>query len=338
MATLKDVARESGLSVTTVSRALNNHFDVSAQTREHVARVAAMLGYHPNQIARSLQGTRANAIGLVIPTLVHRYLDSFWLEFIGGVTSVCGETGFDLVLSAGKDLRDEYAQYQRLVSSRRVDGVIICDVRVRDPRISLLSQGDATLVAFGRALAEDGYSWVDVDGASGVRMAVEHLLGLGHRRIAYLGTPRAFSFSHFRFEGYLQALFVAGIALDTSLVVEDLDVGSEVDSPVQALMALETPPTAIVACADFVAIAALRALRAKGKRVPQDVSLVAFDDTLATLQADPPLTCVRQDNHVVGRQIASTLTSELRGDAQPPVHILIQPELIVRESTAALRR
>jgi LacI family transcriptional regulator len=137
MPTLKDVAREAGLSVTTVSRALNNHFDVAETTREHVVRVAAELGYHPNQSARSLQGTRANALGLVIPTLVHRYLDSFWLEFIGGVTSVCGEESFDLLLCAGKDLRDEYTQYQRLVNSRRLDGVIVCDVRVRDPRITL---------------------------------------------------------------------------------------------------------------------------------------------------------------------------------------------------------
>jgi len=137
MPTLKDVAREAGLSVTTVSRALNNHFDVAETTREHVVRVAAELGYHPNQSARSLQGTRANALGLVIQTLVHRYLDSFWLEFIGGVTSVCGEESFDLLLCAGKDLRDEYTQYQRLVNSRRLDGVIVCDVRVRDPRITL---------------------------------------------------------------------------------------------------------------------------------------------------------------------------------------------------------
>lgn len=334
MPTLKDVAREAGLSVTTASRALNHYSDVAEKTRERVARVAAELGYHPNHIARSLQGTRTHAIGLVIPTLVHRYLDSFWLEFIGGVTSACMEAGFDLLLCTGKDLHDEYAQYERLVNSRRVDGVIVCDVRVRDPRISLLCKNDATLVAFGRVLGEDGYSWVDVDGAGGVRAAMEHLLLLGHQRIAYLSTPPAFSFTHFRFEGYLQALFAAGIEQDANLVVEDLDVTSDLEGPVRALLALDRPPTAILACADFLAIGALRALRALGKRVPDDVSLIAFDDTLATLQADPPLTCVRQDNQAIGRHVAITLTSELLGEAQAPVQILVQPCLVVRGSTA----
>ncbi|MGH2389750.1 MAG: LacI family DNA-binding transcriptional regulator, partial [Chloroflexota bacterium] len=129
MTTIKDVARAAGLSVTTASRALNNHDDVAAATRARVVRVASELGYHPNHIARSLQGMRVNTVGLVIPQLVHRYVDSFWLEFIAGVTSTCGDAEFDLVLCTGKDLPAEHAHYQRLVSSRRVDGVIVCDIR-----------------------------------------------------------------------------------------------------------------------------------------------------------------------------------------------------------------
>jgi LacI family transcriptional regulator len=335
MATLKDVAREARLSVTTASRALNNYDDVAQDTRALVVRVAAELGYHPNHIARSLQGTRVNAVGLVIPQLVHRYVDSFWLEFIAGVTTACGDAGFDLVLCTGKDLHAEHAHYQRLVKSRRVDGVIACDIRVRDPRITFLRQSHAPFVAFGRVLGHDDYSWVDVDGALGVQAAVEHLLALGHRRIAYLGSPRAFSFTHFRHEGYLNALFAAGIAYDEELVVEDLGTQADPDPAVRALLALSKPPTAIIACADFIAMGALRALRGLGVSVPEEMSVVAFDDTLVTQHAEPPLTCIRQDNQMIGGLAATVLIQQLRDDRAGPTHELVPPTLIVRQSSAA---
>ena len=334
MATLKDVARVAGLSVTTVSRALNNYDDVAADTRERVNRLASELGYYPNHIARSLQGTRVHAVGLVIPQLVHRYLDTFWLEFIAGVTSVCGDAGFDLLLCTGKDLHAEHEHYQRLVTSRRVDGVIVCDLRVRDPRISFLSKSDAPFVAFGRVLGQDDFSWVDVDGAFGVRTAVEHLLALGHRRIGYLGTPRAFSFTHFRHEGYSEALFVAGIGYDRHLVVEDLDVSSDLHGPIRQLLALAEPPTAFVACADFLAAGALRTIRSLKKCVPGDISLIAFDDTLITQQTEPPLTSVRQNNSEIGARVASVLIQAIEETDRPVVHELLRPTLVVRGSTA----
>src|SRR5581483_8291513 len=118
----------------------------------------------------------------------------------------------------------------------------LCDIRVRDPRISFLRASAAPFVAFGRALGADDYSWVDVDGAAGVREAVEHLLGLGHRRIAFLGTHRDFSFSHCRYEGYLEALLAARLPHDDALVAQDLDVESDIDALVARLITLPEPP------------------------------------------------------------------------------------------------
>jgi DNA-binding LacI/PurR family transcriptional regulator len=334
MTSLKDVARVANLSVTTASRALNNHGDVAPSTRALVAQVASDLGYHPNHAARSLQGTRAHAIGLVIPLLVHRYVDSFWQEFIAGVTTVCGDAGLDLVLCTGKDLHAEQAHYQRLVRSRRVDGVILCDLRVRDPRITFLRQGPAPFVALGRTLGPDDFSWVDVDGAAGVRKAVAHLLDLGHRRIGYLGTQRAFSFSHFRHEGYMDALLGASIPYDEQLVYQDLDVRSDLEAPIRSLLALPDPPTALIACADFLATNALRALRTQDLRVPDDLSLIAFDDTLVTQHAEPPLTTLRQDNQAIGTAVAGLLIRQLREPDRPPEHTLLQPSLVIRGSSS----
>ena len=336
MVTLKELAHAAGLSVTTVSRALNNYDDVAEDTRVRVVRLASELGYHPNHIARSLQGTRVNALGLVIPQLVHRHVDTFWLEFIAGVTARCSDAGFDLVLCTGEDLHAEHVHYQRLVHTRRVDGVILCDVRVRDQRITFLRQNQAPFVAFGRVLGLDDFSWVDVDGTTGVRSAVEHLLQLGHRRIGYLGTPRAFSFTHFRHEGYFEALSAAGIGNDDRLVVEDLDALSDLQAIIQHLLALPEPPTALIACADFLAAGVLRVLRNLGITVPDDLSLIAFDDTPATQYTEPPLTAIRQNNYMIGNRIASVLIQQLQQEGQPPCHELIQPSLVVRQSTAAV--
>lgn len=338
MPTIKDVARAANLSVTTASRALNNHDDVAHETRARVNQIAKSLGYHPNHAARSLQGTRTNTIGLVIPRLVHRYVDSFWLEFIGGASAACVDAGLDLLLSSGDDLSAEHAHYQRLVRTRRVDGVILCDIRVRDPRVTFLRAHAAPFVTFGRTLGDDNFSWVDVDGAAGVRLAVDHLLSLGHRRIAFLGTERNYSFSHFRFEGYQNGLLHGGISLDADLVVHDLGVGADLATPLSRMLALAAPPTAIVACADFLASGALTTLRRLGLSLPEDMSLIAFDDTLITQHAEPPITSLRQDNHAIGAAVASRLIQHLREPDSIPEHTLLRPVLVPRHSTSAPRR
>src|SRR5438128_6110254 len=140
MATIKDVARRVGLSVTTVSRALNNYDDVAEATRVRVQEAARALDYHPNQVARSLQGSHTNTVALVIPLTLHRSYDAFWLDFIGGMAATCGQRGMDLLVSTA-DVHDEVGQgFQRLVRGHRVDGLVVCDVRQADPRIAYLQK------------------------------------------------------------------------------------------------------------------------------------------------------------------------------------------------------
>ncbi len=150
--TIKDVARQAGLSVTTVSRALNNYDDVAETTRVRVREVAAALDYHPSAFARNLQGSVANAIGLGIPNVLHRSYDMPWLEFIGGIGATCVEREVDLLVSTA-DVHDVDGQgFQRLVYERRVDGLIVCDIRRDDARIPYLHDRHLPFVAFGRAV------------------------------------------------------------------------------------------------------------------------------------------------------------------------------------------
>jgi LacI family transcriptional regulator, galactose operon repressor len=333
MATIKDVAREVGLSVTTVSRALNDHDDVSQGTKQRVQDAARRLDYHPNVVARSLQNQSAGAIGLLIPRVLHRTYDSFWLEFIGGMATACAERGVDIMLSS-LDIGDRsMSGFNRLMRSGRVDGLVICDVVRSDPRISLLQKHRFPFVAFGRMRGEQHYSYIDVDGAAGVALAIDRLAAYGHRRIAYLGLDPAFGFSYFRLQGYREAMLQNGLVLESDLICEGLTERSAAAQIVRLLDRVDRP-TAIFAAADFLALAALRVARTLGLAVPGDLSIVVFDDNPMVQHADPPLTAVSQPNRRIGEEVAGLLLDRLGRTDSPVVQRLIVPALLIRESTA----
>ena len=336
MVTMKDIAREVGLSVTTVSRALNDHDDVSIQTRTLVHEVALRLDYHPNAVARSLQNSRADAIGLLIPPILHRAYDAFWLDFIGGAASACAQFGTDLLLSAVSTSEGENQGFKRLARGRRVDGLLLCDVQQADPRIEYLRQHDLPFVAFGRTMGPQDYSFIDVDGAAGVRQAVEHLVQLGHRRVAYLGVSTKFSFSSFRLRGYRDALSRAGIGYDARLVHEGLTAPMAAAVMTQ-LLSTSDRPTAVFASGDFLALAAVKTARSLALDVPEDLSVVVFDDGALVEGADPPLTAVNQPNRRLGEEAAELLLQRIEHRSVQLVQRLVVPSLTQRLSTAPPR-
>jgi DNA-binding LacI/PurR family transcriptional regulator len=333
MVTIKDVAREAGLSVTTVSRALNGHDDVAESTKARIREVARALDYHPNAVARSLQNSRASALGLVIPSTLHRTYDPFWLEFIGGMAAVCARNGLDLSLAAAGDPEEVTQTFQRWVRSRRVDGLVVCDVRTEDSRLVYLAKHHVPFVAFGRTVADQDYPYIDVDGAAGVTQAVGHLTQLGHERIAYLGLDPDFGFSYFRLAGYREGLARAGLRYDPDLVHEGL-MEASASTAAARVLALAKPPTAVFAAADFLALAVLRIARGLGLAVPGDLSLVVFDDSLPVQHAEPPLTAVSQPNKRLGEEAAELLIDRIANPDHRLTQRLIVPNLITRHSTA----
>ncbi len=334
MATIRDVARQAGLSVTTVSRALNNYDDVAEATRRRVRRVAEALDYHPSAVARNLQGSMANAIGLGIPNVLHRSYDMPWLEFIGGMGATCAGRGVDLLVSTA-DVHDVDGQgFQRLVRERRVDGLIICDIRCHDARIPYLQERRIPFIAFGRTAGDPTYSFIDVDGADGMRQIMDYLIGLGHRRIAYLGLDPAFGFSHYRFAAYGAALRRARLRDDPALARHGLGE-ADVAAALRSLLALPDPPTAVFAGADFLGLAVLRVARALGLTVPDDLSVAVFDDSLLVEHADPPLTAVGQSNRRLGEDAAALLLDRVATPDLPLARRLVTPTLVVRCSTAS---
>jgi LacI family transcriptional regulator len=239
-------------------------------------------------------------------------------------------------LSAAADSPEPVSEaFRRWVRGRRVDGLVICDVRNNDPRVSYLLRHRVPFVAFGRTADPIDYSYIDVDGTSGALQAVLHLVALGHRRIAYMGVGASFGFSRFRLDGYREALERAQLPYDLDLVHQDLSDTTAQGAAMQ-LCTMRDRPTAIFCAADFLALAVLRAARTFGLVVPNNLSLVVFDDNLLVQQADPPLSAVSQPNRQLGEDAAELAIARIKAPDEPPFQRLVGPTFIVRSSTAPL--
>ncbi len=332
--TLKDIARESGYSITTVSHALSGYGDVNENTRQHIIAIAERLGYQPNLAARHLRSKQTKTIGMVIPLTTY-YSDPFFMELLSGVGRQAAEYGYDLLLSAQQPGEEELSAYRRIVASSRIDGVVVARVQRDDPRITFLKEARHPFVVFGRSNAND-YPYIDVDGRAGIRQIVLHLARLGHRRIAFILSPPQLAFTTLRYEGYCQGLDEAGLSLRDDYVVEGDLTRASGHAAALRLLALPEPPTAIVACNDSMAIGAMLAIQERKLVVGRDVAVAGFDDIPAAANASPPLTTVRQPIYDIGRQALDMLIRVIRNEPVENLHVLLVPELIVRASSGGM--
>ena len=333
--TLKDIAQKVGYSVTTVSRALAGYDDVAESTRRLILDTADEMGYHPDATARRLRQRRTDTIGFIIPTQGPRFSDPFFSELLAGIGNQAADQGFDLVVSTQAQGAEEMPVYERMVSERRVDGLLVVRTRRQDRRIAYLVERGFPFVAFGRSELNVDFSYLDVDGAAGMRQLARHLIGLGHRRIAYISAPPDLMFAVHRLEGFKQALSESALLFDeTLLFIGDLtkrsgyDVGRE-------CFTCDGPPTAVISCNDLMALGVIGAAHGLGLVVGRDVAVAGFDDIPLAEHVHPPLTTVRQPIHEIGQRICGMLIQVLQGHTLEERHVLLQPELIVRESTGA---
>lgn len=334
--TLKTIAESAGVSITTVSRALAGYDDVNAATRDRVIEIAQRLGYEPNLAARHLRSKQTRTIGMVIPLTTY-FSDPFFMELLAGVGRQAADYGYDLLLSAQQPGEGELSATRRMVASSRIDGMVLARVLSQDPRIAFLREAGHPFVAFGCSDASDGYPYIDVDGAAGLRRVVQHLVAQGHQRIAIILSPRDLAFTARRFEGYLQGLQQAGLEPEDSLQVEGSLTPESGYAAARRLLDQARPPTAIAACNDLMAIGAMQALQTQGLEPGRDMAVTGFDDIPQAARTTPPLTTVRQPIYQIGRQALEMLVHALRHEPLDAPHVLIEPELIVRESSVRRR-
>lgn len=330
--TITAIAERVGVSVATVSRALNNQPGVSEDRRKEIVRIASEMKYFPNAIARSLQGQRTNTVAYLVE--VGERIDAdlfFFKDFITALAEGCARNGQDLLLHPVTTGASDMEDSGRPVRSGRADGVLLADVRQNDQRIQALSGQNVPFVAFGRDISQR-HAWVDVDGEAGMALAVRHLIDRGHRRIAYLGLPEEYSCARHRYAGYERALQRSGIALDPGLLAGGLTDEQTTRDAVLRILLQENPPTAFVAASDNIALRAMAVLAQRGLRAGADYAITGFDDGPMATHTPPGLTTVRQSlNKVCDAliQMLSQITSKTPGSRS----LLLTPELVVRGTT-----
>jgi LacI family transcriptional regulator len=331
--TLKDIAERVGKSVPTVSRALAGFTDISPETRAEVQRVALEMGYEPNITARNLQKQRTDTIALILPTARElRFSDPFFSEFLSGLVQGTAARSYNLDISTSPSEIDQET-YLKHIRSRRFDGFVVVRTQRQDARIKLLLEHDVPFVAFGRIEGNNDFHLVDENGFGAMKRIVDHLVGLGHRRLACIAEPTHLTKSYHRVQGFLDGLQAHGIPTDNGLVLETHFRQRSGRIAAAQLLDQSSPPTAIVACNDLIALGAISAAQEKGLVVGRDVSITGFDDILLAEYVNPPLTTVHQPAHQLGEMVVQMLLKVINREPIAQKQIIIEPEIVIRESS-----
>lgn len=333
--TIADIAREAGVSTSAVSYALNGRPGVGDARRQQIQALVASMGWRPNSAARSLQAARAHAVGLIFRRSQDSFGESqnFLLRFLDGAGHELWAHDVVLVLHGVSDLDAEMAVYRRWWTERRVDGVMVVNPVVDDPRLPLLMRLPLPAVVVGDTRPDSALPAVWTDDSEAAVLAVEHLVSLGHRRIARIARIPDALHTRIRKDAFTAAVTRAGLTADLSI---DIDSDSDDEQPTRELfrlLALGRPPTAIIYEDDTLALRAALALREMGLRIPTDLSVMTWDDSLLCRLADPPITALRRDAFGYGQQVSRHLLASLNGQQVGDLRGTVT-EIVVRGSTA----
>jgi LacI family transcriptional regulator len=335
--TLKDVAQLAGVAPSTVSKVMNGSSEISLDTITRVEKAVKKLNYRPNSIARSLRKNHTRTLGIINNS--HGNKNTFVLQLMVGVEEAAQAQGFSVFLCNSWASQAREREYLEVLLDKQVDGIIFLDNVVKERSLPSLNVGALPMVFLNQYVPDSGYSSVIPDDYHGGFIATEHLIGLGHKRIAYINGRLKHEASHSRLQGYKDALLKARLNFDNQLV-HGKDTWDEEAGYVsaQSLMSLRQPPSAIFCANDALAIGAFDALREGGFAVPDDIALVGFDNSLAAAQKRPPLTSVEMPFLGMGKLAVELLLEPLHDHKiHKDIHRL-PCQLIERESCGVLKQ
>ncbi len=333
---IKALAKELGLSTSTVSRALNGYQDVNETTRKRVEEAARTVGYKANAGARRLVRGSTEAIGIVYSAAVENLGNPQFLDMAGGLSERLHTQHFDLMLAVASDEQD-LDIYDRLFRGGRVDAVVVPNTRVDDARVNYLIERGYPFLAYGRTGDCSNYSWFDFDNEAGSRLAVRHLAALGHQRIAYVHSPLALNFAVQRHHGFLLGLQEAGLSFDSAWLAGPAVDRRSGHQAAHSLMGLPNAPTAIVVDNNLGGIGVLRGLLDRGLVLGKDVSVVVHGVIPSdTLLAGVDVTTVTQPTaETTGETMADMVLQVLRAPEQGPFQLLRQPALVLGQTSGS---
>jgi LacI family transcriptional regulator len=322
---LKELAAELGLSITTVSRALAGYSDVAAATRERVAAAAERLGYVPSRVGRMLVSGRTDFVGMVLPVRNGRMIDPFIGAFVTGLSEGLAGHGRDLFIGTVPGNRSELEVIKHIVESARADALVLFRTEIEDARVAYLIDRRFPFISHGRALAETRpYLWFDTDGEAAFAEAVRLLVGLGHRDFALLTVAEPYSFAALRRRGAEAALAAAGLAIPPAAIatVAMLDEEAALAAS-RRLLNLSPRPTAVLCVTDTLALAVLEMAESLSVAVPEEVSVIGFDDVPISRYSRPPLSTFDQRARRSANEVADMIVAALVNGAEA-----VEPQLV----------
>ena len=328
--TIWDIAEHLKLSIATVSRALNDKADVSEKTRKRVIEASKALGYYPSASARNLRLQETNRIGFVFSFPSER-IGEYASDIITGAIMATETAGYNLLLYplAGKQLE----KLERICRTREVTGLLLMGSEDSDEAIELLEREDMPFVVSNRRIDKKSVSYVTDDRVEGARKATEHLVSLGHERIAFIGCHTNKNTHEDRLTGYKQALGEAKLAFDPKLVRSATVKTGDAARAMETLLELPEPPTAVFALWDKFAFECLEIIKAKGLKIPADIAILGADDLRLSPNAEPPLTSIHPPLKQMGKESIEALLKHISTPKVTPTRKELAPELIIRAST-----
>lgn len=327
--TIKDVAREVGVSINTVSRALNGKPDVSPETRRQVLAVAERLNYMPNKLARGLRSNKTGVIGVIVADIAN----PFFSAVVKGMGKAAKELGYSIILQdTGENYENEEEAIQIMISEQ-VDGLLITPVQTENRSIHMLQESGIPFVLVARHFNDLDTDYVVADDVQGGYLATAHLIEKGHEKIAFINGPAYNSSAIERFQGYKKALEEHNIELNEKLIRNGALTMEDGYTHCRVLLMQSDPrPTALFTFSDFVALGAMKAVHELGLRIPDDIAIVGYDDIDFAFCLESPLTTIRFPKREIGEEAISVLEKKIDGQKRHS-NLKIPVELVIRQSS-----
>jgi DNA-binding LacI/PurR family transcriptional regulator len=339
--TIKDVAKKAGVAPSTVSRVISDSPKISESTKKKVRKVMDEMGYHLNLNARILVQKSTQTIGIVMKNSASEsLLNPVFPELLNGISAYCNKQGFTICLTSGQSEEEIFQDTVKIVQGKKVDGIIVMYSKKDDKVVSYLLEHDIPFVVIGKPVfGTNKIMYVDNDNVQAAKEATEYLIKLGHRRIGFIAGDPRFEVSQARLRGYKEALKLNDITIQDRFAknfqIDQVEVGKQA---VVDLMSNDEPPTALLVADDLHALFVLTTLRERNVKVPEDVSLLAFNNTLISKLASPPLTSVNIQTYQLGNEAARCLIELIQDPEIGKKSVIIPTFIEERESCVVLKK
>lgn len=332
--TIKEVAKAAGVSISTVSKVVNDAPTISKATKERVHKIMKEMNYYPNVIARSFVSQSSKNIGVVMELKRnYAFLNSHIYEILGGIENVLSKNSYIVTLLNTTSLGNSTAPYEKMIREKRVDGLIIHIANLNKALCKKMDELDFPYIVIGQPDFESNICWIDINNKSAGEIATEHLLDEGYERIAFIGGTKSDNVSNNRQLGFRSVLAASTIKLNKEYIMEGDPSIEGSEDMMESLLSLPIPPDSVICLNDFVAFGALKAIKKRGLRIPQDIAIISFDNYPLSMFTDPQLSVVDNDVFELGSHAAKALLNKLENPNLQMQYSMLSPSLIIRESS-----